>query len=145
MFDDHYPDAAAIRERLITLQRGYPVVEGLMLVTTGGFVLASTFNKEDSVSRLAAVTRTLFLLAGNMCQEMGRGDMKTVHLSYKRGFGGDDNATSRVIMQPVGTGMMLVMVLHSPLGGASTVQEMVFLGDVERMVGFIAHQFAQDT
>lgn len=139
-----YPDASAIREQLLELQRGYPVVEGLMLVTHGGLVLESTFHKEDSVSRLAAVTRTLFLLSDDVCRYTGRGEMKSVHLTYKRGFGGDDNAVSRVIMQPIGEQLMVVMVLHSPVRAAASPQEMVFLADIERMIGFITHKITQE-
>ncbi len=134
------PDAPEIRERLLTLQQGYPIVEGLMLVTTGGFVLASTFAKADSVSRLAAVSRTLFLLADDMCREFGRGDMQTVHLTYKRGIGGDDNTPSRVILRTVGETIMLLMVLHAPVSGPGGVQETLFMNDVERMIGLMAHQ-----
>jgi predicted regulator of Ras-like GTPase activity (Roadblock/LC7/MglB family) len=134
------PDASEIRERLLTLQQGYPIVEGLMLVTTGGFVLASTFDKADSVSRLAAVSRTLFLLADDMCREFGRGEMHAVHLTYKRGMGGDDNSPSRVILRTVGATIMLLMVLHAPVGGPGGTQETLFLNDVERVIGYIAHQ-----
>lgn len=136
------PDTSYIRERLLEMQRGYPTVEGLMLVSYGGFVLASTFQKEDNVSRLAAVTRTLFLLAGDMCRDLGRGEMKSVHLTYKRGYGGDDNTPSHVILRPVEQDTLLVMVLHSPLGGGA--QETLFLNDVERMVAFIAHQITHE-
>ncbi|MEM6280920.1 MAG: roadblock/LC7 domain-containing protein [Chloroflexota bacterium] len=145
MLPDHrQPDTSYIRERLLELQSGYPVVEGLMLVSRGGFVLASTFNREDNVSRLAAVTRTMFLLSEDVCREMGRGDMKDVHLTYRRGHGGDDNAPSRVILKPVNDVTMLMMVLHSPLGGAQTPQETRFLVDVERMLAFIAHRITAE-
>lgn len=135
------PDTSYIRERLLEMQQGYPTVEGLMLVSYGGFVMASTFHKEDNVSRLAAVTRTLFLLSDDVCRDMGRGEMKSVHLTYKRGYGSDDNTPSHVILRPVGEDQLLVMVLHSPLGGG---QETQFLNDVERMVAFIAHQITRE-
>jgi predicted regulator of Ras-like GTPase activity (Roadblock/LC7/MglB family) len=109
-------------------------------VSRGGFVIASTFNKEDNVSRLAAVTRTLFLLSEDVCREMARGEMKDVHLTYKRGQGGDDNASSRVTLKPVNENTIIVMVLHSPLGNAHISQETRFLMDIERMLAFIAHR-----
>jgi len=145
MFYNHrQPNTSYIRERLLELRNSYPVTEGIMLVSRGGFVLASTFDKDDNVSRLAAVTRTMFLLSEDVCREMGRGEMKDVHLTYKRGHGGDDNAPSRVILKPVNDSAMLVLVLHSPLGGAHTMQETKFLMDVERMLAFIAHRITAE-
>ena len=144
MYQHHNPDTSYIQERLFDLQKRYPVLEGLLLVSYGGFVLASTFRKDDNVSRLAAVSRTMFLLAEDACMDMGRGEMKSVHLTYKRRQGGDDNAPSTVIMRPIGATTMLVMVLHSPLDVTNPTQEMIFLSDVERMVGFVAHMITQD-
>ncbi|MEL7236577.1 MAG: roadblock/LC7 domain-containing protein, partial [Chloroflexota bacterium] len=74
MHNHRQPNTSYIRERLLEIQGGYPIVEGLMLVSRGGFVLASTFNRDDNVSRLAAVTRTMFLLSEDVCREMGRGE-----------------------------------------------------------------------
>lgn len=134
----HQPNTPHIQSRLFDLQRGYPMVEGLLLVSYGGLTLASTFQKEESVSRLAAVSRTMFLLAADACNDMERGEMLSLHLSYKRGRGGDDNTPSQVIMRSVGEATMLVMVLHSPLGMIAD-HDLLFMNDVERMVGYIAH------
>jgi predicted regulator of Ras-like GTPase activity (Roadblock/LC7/MglB family) len=109
------PDAAYIQQRLYELQRGYPVVHGLMIVSAGGIVLASTFGKEDNVSRLAAVTRTLYLLGQDTCREFGRGEMTSVHLSYRRGQPGDDNTPTRVVIRSLTDDHMLVMVLGIPV------------------------------
>ncbi len=135
-------DTAYIRQRLLELQRNYPIVDGLMLVSTGGLVVASTFNKEDSVSRLAAVTRTMYLLAEDTCREFDRGEMRSVHLSFRRGHAGDDNTPSRVVMREVTAGAVLVMVLHIPT--AMKQQSSLFELDVERMVGYLAHQITYD-
>jgi len=139
----HQPDTSHIRQQLLDLQRGYPSVEGLMLVSSGGIVLASTFQKPDNVSRLAAVTRTLFLLADEACTEMGRGQMQSVHLSYKRGMGGDDNAPSQVTLVPVGGDIVLMMVLHAGHGTAMSPSPALH-SDVQRLIQFIAHQIAHN-
>jgi predicted regulator of Ras-like GTPase activity (Roadblock/LC7/MglB family) len=137
------PDIAYIRERLYALRQAYPIVDGLMLVSTGGFTLASTFSKEDSVSRLAAVSRTLYLLAEDTCREFERGEILSVHLSFRRGMGGDDNAPSQVILRSVTEDTMLVMVLHAPASHPSH-QSVTLTADVERMVGLIAHQILHE-
>lgn len=139
----HQPNTSHIQSRLLQLQNGYPMVEGLMLVSYGGFVLASTFKKDDNVSRLAAVSRTMFLLADDACRDMGRGTMQSVHLSYKRERGGDDNTASQVIMRAMSDSTMLVIALHSPMRSIGSLDDR-FLGDIERMISFIALQIAHE-
>jgi len=137
------PDATYIQQRLYELQRGYPVVHGLMIVSSGGIVLASTFGKEDNVSRLAAVTRTLYLLGQDTCREFGRGEMMSVHLSYRRRQPGDDNAPARVVIRSLTDDHVLVMVLDIPV--AQTPRHQIeFQRDIERMVGYVARQITHE-
>ncbi|MEO0563598.1 MAG: roadblock/LC7 domain-containing protein [Chloroflexota bacterium] len=135
------PERSQIEQRLFELQRAHPTIEGLMLVSTGGFTLATTFQKADSVSRLAAVTRTMYLLARDTCAEFDRGEMQAVHLSYRRGHAGDDNLPSTVLLRSVTEDLMLVIVLHIP-AGHNLRQQMAFQSDVERIIGYLAHQIA---
>lgn len=135
-------DTTYIRQRLLELQRNYPLVDGLMLVSTGGLVIASTFHKEDSVSRLAAVTRTMYLLAEDTCREFDRGELRAVHLNFRRGQAGDDNTPSRVVMRAITEGAVLAMVLRVPT--IQPQQSSLFELDVERMVGYLAHQITFD-
>ncbi len=136
------PESPDIQQKLHELQRRYPVVAGVMLVSAGGLVLAATFQKEDSVSRLAAVSRTMYLLAQQTCHEFDRGQMQSVHLSFRWAEPGDDNTPGRVMIRPVNAEAILVLVLHlsTPLKQPDTLFQM----DIERMVGYLAHQITHD-
>lgn len=129
------PDTSPITEHLRAVQQRYPAVDGLMLVETGGRVLASTFQKDDSIARLGALARTLFLLASDSSAEMGHGPAEAVHIRYRRGGAGDDNAPSQVILRPINEHTLLVIVLSSQ----AAMPAPRFHHDLERMIRFIAH------
>lgn len=113
-----------------------------MLITTGGIVLATTFEPSAHTSRLAAVSRTLLLLADEACQTTGRGALHSVQVAYKRG-GGDTLNQCRVMLRALSPQTTLVMVLCTP---ATTIplQETRFLEDIERMIAYSSWQIEND-
>ncbi len=127
------PRTTRIHKRLSELQAGHPSVAGLLLVSRGGFVVASTFRDRSRVDRLAAVSRAFFLLAGEAATVMGVGDMRGAGLTFNHGHNGDDAAQGTVMMRPVGDDAMLVVVLHDVTRSAA------FLRDVEFVVAHLAH------
>jgi predicted regulator of Ras-like GTPase activity (Roadblock/LC7/MglB family) len=65
------------------LQEMTPEVEGLLLIGTDGFVIASTLRHSQTTSRMAAVSSALVGLAKQVCEEWERGNFQCVNVTYQ--------------------------------------------------------------
>ncbi|MFZ4813224.1 MAG: roadblock/LC7 domain-containing protein [Phototrophicaceae bacterium] len=107
------PSTAQLQTHLANLQSGHPSIEGMLLVSYGGFPLASTFYQQDSTSRLAAVVRTLFRVADDTCRQVNYGQARQVVLHYRHGAS-NEQPIRQVVIQTITSELVLAVAFHTP-------------------------------
>lgn len=105
-----------MEDHLITLltkclweyQEMTPQVEGVMLVATSGFIVASTFSMSDEISRLAAVSSALFLLGRQFTHEFELGKLGEIGVRYTN----EDGEPRDAELLPVNPNYFLVVAIE---------------------------------
>jgi predicted regulator of Ras-like GTPase activity (Roadblock/LC7/MglB family) len=96
---------ALMTKCLWEFQEMLPEIDGIMLVSHDGFIIASTFVGGPSASRLAAVSSALVGLARRISPRMSCGPMVEVWARLEDGS---------VLLKPAGDDATMIILMHSP-------------------------------